>query len=389
MQKGAGYSVRTYNLARSLAEAGNEVSVVLPKDRDSHQSIGGMIVHGRKGLVPRPMLQVLSKIMGVSRPTAIYFYDLSFVFRVGRLIRDFDVVQIEQQASGVLFVPFIRRVLKKPVVLDCHDVFQALRLRQTGILRRMLETFLEKLAYRNANLTLTVSEQEKQLLISTRGLNKCSVLVVPNGVDTGIFNVSGGKTEARKNYGLKDSQVVVFVGNLDYPPNLEGVQALSFVIAPKVLDEVKNAKFLVVGRSKDKMEMPGLVFTGFVDNLPEILNVSDVAVAPLLHGSGTRLKILEYFSCGLPVVSTSIGAEGLDVQNGVNIFIEDNLESFAPRIIDLLGNKNLRERVGKAARRLVADSYDWSQITRNLEIVLHRLLSETSKNVSIPNPEFL
>jgi glycosyltransferase involved in cell wall biosynthesis len=375
MQKSAGYSVRTYNLARSLAESGNEVSVILPKDKPFLQSVEGVTVYGLKGFIPRPMLQVLSKVAGISRPTSIYFYDFLFAFRVSKLIREMDVVQIEQQASGALFVPFIRRVLKRPVVLDCHDVFQALRLKQTGILRRMLETFLEKLAYRNANLVLTVSENEKRLLISSSGLNIGRIVVVPNGVDTRSFTVSGEQGEARENYGLQDSRIIVYVGNLDYPPNREAVQALSSLIAPKVQDKVKNAKFLVVGRSKDKMEMPRLVFTGFVDNLAEILNISEVAVAPLLHGSGTRLKILEYFSCGLPVVSTSIGAEGLGVKNGVNIFIEDSLESFALRIIELLRNKNLAETVGKAARKLVADSYDWSQITRNMEIALHGLLS--------------
>lgn len=389
MQKGAGYSERIYSLARGLAESGNEVSVVLPKDRLCHQSIGEVMVHGFKGLIPRAMLQVLSKIAGVSRPTSIYFYDLLFAFRVGRLIRDFDVVQIEQQASGGILAPFIRRVLKRPVVLDCHDVFQALRLKQTGILRRMLETFLEKMAYKNADLILTVSEKEKQLLISTSDFDNCRILVVPNGVDTDSFTISAQQAEARKNYGLKDSRIIIFLGNLDYAPNREAVEVLSSIIAPKVLDEVKNAKFVVVGRSKDKMEMPGLLFTGFVDNLPRILRISDVAVAPLLHGSGTRLKILEYFSCGLPVVSTSVGAEGLDVKNGVNIFIEDDLESFASRIIDLLGNENLAKMVGKAGRKLVAESYDWSQISRNLEIVLHRLVSETSNNTVIPNPQSL
>ena len=124
-----------------------------------------------------------------------------------------------------------------------------------------------------------------------------------------------------------------------------------------------------------KMEIPGLLFTGFVDNLPEILNISEVAVAPLLHGSGTRLKILEYFSCGLPVVSTSIGAEGLNVQDGVNIFIEDDAQSFAYRIIELLNDANLAARMGKAGRKIVTSTYDWKRITRDLELALTSALS--------------
>ena len=385
MQKGAGYSARTYNLARSLAESKNDVAVVLPKNTPYHQVMGRVEVHGLRGWIPRPMLQVLSKLAGISRPTSIYFYDPLFAFRVGRLIRHFDVVQIEQQAPGALFIPFIRRVLKRPVVLDCHDVFQALRLKQTGMVRRMLETSLEKLAYRSANLVLTVSEKEKKLLMSTSGLNEHSVLVVPNGVDTASFTISREQAEARNKYGLKGSPIIIFVGNLNYPPNREAVQLLSSTIAPHVLEKVKKAKFVVVGRNKEKIELPGLLFMGFVENLPEILSISDVAVAPLLHGSGTRVKILEYFSCGLPVVSTSVGAEGLGVNNGVDVFIEDDLESFATRIVELLGNKDLAGTVGEAARKLVVNSYDWSQIAHNLELALKNLLSDGSSHAGFPN----
>lgn len=375
MQKDTGASVRIYNLAKGLAKSGNDVEVILPRDKAASEFVDGVIVHAFRGLIPRAMLEVLRKLVNVTRPTSIYFYDFLFAFRVSRVVREADVVQMEQQPSGGLLIPFIKRVLKRPVVVDCHDVFQALRVSHTSILRRMLETFLEKLAYKNADLLLTVSETEKKCLISA-GFPKCKIEVIPNGVDTKLFAKSPEQIETRRKYGLEGFRTVVFVGNLGYLPNREAIQALSSVIAPRVLDEIKNAKFLVVGKKQDKMELAGLIFTGFVDDVSDVLSISDVAVAPLFHGSGTRLKILEYFSCGLPVVSTSIGAEGLDVKDGVNIFIEDNLESFALRIIELLENKNLSTAVGRAARVLVTSTYDWVQITRKLEIALNRLLAE-------------
>jgi glycosyltransferase involved in cell wall biosynthesis len=162
---------------------------------------------------------------------------------------------------------------------------------------------------------------------------------------------------------------------LDYPPNREAVNLLSSKIATRVLDQVKNVKFLVVGKTRDKLQLPGLTFTGFVDNVSDILCISDVAVAPLFQGSGTRLKILEYFSCGLPVVSTSVGAEGIDCKDGVNIFIEDDLERFASRIIELLGNKKLSSNIGKAGRELATTTYDWRNIAKELESYLHKVLS--------------
>lgn len=372
MQKDTGASVRIHNLAKGLATAGNEVKVILPKYRATCEFIDGVTVHGLSGLSPRAMLEVLRKLLNVTRPTSLYFYDPFFAYRIGHLITQADIVQIEQQASGVLLIPFIKRVLKKPVVIDCHDVFQALRIRHTSTLRRILETFLEKLAYKNADLLLVVSENERQHL-SSAGFQINKIMVVPNGADIFFKNAFEGK-EIQKKYGLEGCQIVVFVGNLAYLPNREAIQLISSVIAPRVLQEIENVKFVVVGKTQNEMHLPGIMFTGFVDDVADILRISDVAVAPLLHGSGTRLKILEYFSCGLPVVSTSVGADGLDVKNGYNIFIDDDLESFTLRIIELLKNKKMSIAMGKAARVLAETTYNWERITKELEKRLYSLV---------------
>jgi glycosyltransferase involved in cell wall biosynthesis len=377
MRKENGPSVRIYNLTKELASLGKKVDVIIPKERDTNETLDGVVVHGVRGLYSKAMLEVFRRIMGVSRPTALYFYDLVFVNRISKLIRQVDVVQMEQQTAGALLIPFIKRVLKKPVVIDCHDTFQALRVGHTRMLRKMLETFLEKLAYRNADLILTVSELEKDSLTSV-GIKEKKIEVVPNGVDPDFFKKQPKKTELLKKYGTEGFQTVVFVGNLEYLPNREAVEKLSSVIAPKVLSKVRNVKFLVVGKTRGEFRNSGLIFTGGVKSVPDLLNISDVAIAPLIHGSGTRLKILEYFSCNLPVVSTSLGAEGLDVQDGVNIFIENDMQSFAFRIVKLLRDKNLAATIGEAARKVVTERYDWKQIARNLGIVLQSRFSQTN-----------
>jgi len=379
MQKDSGASIRIYNLAKGLAALGHKVTVIIPSFNPTFELVEGVTVYGIKGLYPKAMLEVLQKLVNVGRPTALYFYDLLFVFRVGRLIRDADIVQIEQQTAGGLLIPFIRKCLKRSVVVDCHDIFQAIRVKHTTVLRRILETFLEKLAYKNANLLLAVSEIEKKHLLSA-GFQKLEIEVVPNGVDTNSVKKSPEIAGIRNKYGLEGSRNVVFVGNLGYPPNREAIQLLSSVIAPKVLNEINDAKFLVVGKIRNKMQMSGLTFTGFVENISDILSISDVAVAPLFQGSGTRLKILEYFSCSLPVVSTSIGAEGLNVKNGVNIFVEDDLENFALRIIELLKNRHLSVSMGAAAKELAA-TYDWNKIARKLENGLYSLLPESQTKI--------
>lgn len=378
MEKDKGASVRIYNLAKSLVSIGHNVSMVLPKYKPTSDFVEGVAVYGLNGLWPEAVLRILKRLLGIKRSSALYFYDFLFAIRVSHLVHEADIVQIEQQSSGGLLIPFIRKVLKRRVVIDCHDVFQALRIKHTSILRRMLETFLEKLAYKNADLLLTVSQFEKNYLISL-GFRKHTIEVIPNGVDTKSFKKSTEQNEARRRFGLSGCQVVVFVGNLEYLPNREAIQLLSSEIAPKVFEVIKDVKFLVVGRLKNTMELPRLTFTGFVDKINDILNVSDVAVAPLLQGSGTRLKILEYLSCAVPVVTTSIGVEGLNVTNGVNVMIEDDVDRFSMRIIELLRDENLRKTVGNAGRKLVVSEYDWLNVVRKLDTVYRELRYDFDK----------
>jgi glycosyltransferase involved in cell wall biosynthesis len=382
LKKNSGASVRISNLAKGLSSQGNSVSVILPSNESTCKTVDGLKVFFIKGFLPNGVLKVLAKVVGLTRPTSFYFYDFLFILSARKISQEADIVQFEGTGAGLLTVLF-KRLLKKKVIIDCHDVFQALRLQQTGILRRMLETSIEKLDYSNADLLLAVSESERKYLVYM-GFKKNKIQVIPNGVDTKSFVKSNKHSELPGKYGLEGSRIVTFVGNLDYLPNREAINALSSVITPRVLEKIRNVRFLVVGKSQDKIELPRLTFTGFVEDVSEILNNSDVAVAPLFHGSGTRLKILEYFSCSLPVVSTSIGAEGLDVENGVNILIEDDLENFSLRIVELLKNEQLSTALGNAARALVKSTYDWTEISGKLGNAMNRLLSQHFVKLELP-----
>ena len=373
MLKDTGPSIRIYNLAKGLASLGHEVHVIIPNDKMACEYVDGVVVHGIRGFFPKVSLEIFCRLIGVSRLTSLLFYDLWFISRAIRIIRESDAVQIEQKSAGGLLIPIITRILKKPLVVDCHDIFQALRIKHTSVIRRILETFLEKMAYKYADLILTVSDREKELLISY-GINKGHIEVIPNGVDTEAFNHLLGVTPVQDLYGLRNFYTVIFVGNMGYLPNQEAVQLIASEIAPKIQKVIDNTKFLMVGRTSIKMELPNLTFTGVVENVAELLTASDVAIAPLLHGSGTRLKILEYFSCSLPVVSTTVGVEGLEVENGVHALIEDDMDEFAIKVTELLRNKALSTRLGKAARELAVNRYDWKRIARQLDIVYKDLL---------------
>jgi glycosyltransferase involved in cell wall biosynthesis len=373
-----GYSVRIYNLAKGLAELGNTVYVIIPSRNVAVEKMNNFFVYKIQGFLPQKLLYFFARLIGIAKPTTLTFYDPFFVFRIHNLTRDADIVQIEQQTAGGFLVPIVAKIWKKPVVIDCHDVFQSLMVKHTSRVRRVLETFIEILVYKLASLILTVSEKEKKILVPC-GIPEEKIKVAPNGVDTEKFaNLAKiDLTNVKRKYGLENYRVVVFVGNMKYLPNREAVKLIATEIAPMVCSETANVKFLIVGRYLEKINSSNMIFTGTVKDIVEPLAASDVAIAPLFRGSGTRLKVLEYLACGLPVVSTTKGVEGLNLKNGNNVIIKDDISEFAKSIIELLKNPGLAEKLRKKARRSVMD-YDWGKISAQLHETYEEFLRKKS-----------
>jgi len=204
-------------------------------------------------------------------------------------------------------------------------------------------------------------------------------VVIPNGVDTVGFAPTADAQDIKNRCDLNNCLTVVFVGNMEYPPNQQAVELIATKIAPETLSKIENVRFVMVGRKPRKLPLSSsLIFTGVVQDVAQYLAASDVAIAPLLQGSGTRLKILEYLSCGLPVISTSIGIEGLEVRNAVNVLIEDDMDEFCARIVELLRNRRLRTSLGDSGRELVVRKYDWRAIGKKLNATFHVKLQQAS-----------
>lgn len=365
LSRDTGYSVRMYNLAKGLVDLGNTVHVIIPGSNVAKGKIDRFFVYKLRGFLPKKVLHFLARALGIAKPMTLIFYDPLFVFRIRNITRKVDLVQIEQQTAGGFLVPIITKFWKKPVVVDCHDVFQSLRIEHTSKMRRILETFIEILVYKYASLILTVSEKEKEIL-TAYGIPEEKIKVAPNGVDVERFsNLNLNLEDVKRRYGLENSYIVVFVGNMEYLPNKEAANLIATKIAPSVCKEVDNVKFLIVGRCTERKNPPNLIFTGTVKDIREPLAISDIAIAPLFRGSGTRLKILEYLACGLPVVSTTKGVEGLSLENGINLIIEDDIDEFAKNIIKLLKEPKLAEKLRRNAKESVRD-YDWKKISSQL-----------------------
>ena len=176
----------------------------------------------------------------------------------------------------------------------------------------------------------------------------------------------------RCGFGSSQPPTIVFSGNLEYHPNIEAVRWFHAEIWPRIRERAPDVKWTLVG-CNDHAVRPlvagddRILLTGPVDDAVAILASADVCVVPLLSGSGTRFKILEAWAAARPVVSTSLGAEGLGAKHEQHLLIADSPAAFAEATLRLLDDPALRRRLGEAGRELYLDRFTWPAAWRALE----------------------
>ncbi len=192
--------------------------------------------------------------------------------------------------------------------------------------------------------------------------------VVETGVDVAAFAPPADNQRSAND--------VVFVGSMDWQPNIQGVQWFVKEIWPAILAACPAAVFHVVGRrppaSIRRLEGPSIRISGDVASVAPHLNRAAVSVVPLLAGGGTRLKIYEAMAAGAPVVSTTVGAEGLDIVAGKDIILADDPAAFSRAVIQLLQSPELAQTIAASATETVGQ-VDWSSVAARLVGVLEEL----------------
>jgi polysaccharide biosynthesis protein PslH len=196
------------------------------------------------------------------------------------------------------------------------------------------------------------------------GALQAPTTVVPTGVDTAYFRRPAGVATRPAH--------IVFVGSMDWLPNEDGVVAFCRDTLPLIRGAVPDVTFSIVGRDPTPAvqrlaDGHRVVVTGRVDDVRPALHEAAASVVPLRIGGGTRLKIYESMAAGTPVVSTTIGAEGLPGEPGRHLLIGDDPEAFAAAVISLLRDRVRRDAMAAAARQFVVDHFDWSAVAGHLE----------------------
>jgi glycosyltransferase involved in cell wall biosynthesis len=221
----------------------------------------------------------------------------------------------------------------------------------------------EKKACSAVKAVVAVSDEDAALLRSELGLT--NVLgAVPTGVDAAGFAVC--RTMKKKPKSL------VFLGSMDWMPNIDAMLWFCRDIFPALKNRIPELTLSVVGRNpsaeiKQLAKIPGVEITGTVDDVKPYMGSAEVMIVPLRVGGGTRVKIFEGMAAGLPIVSTRIGAEGLPVRDGENVFLADTPAEIADKISLLLQGAELRGKMGTNAAQFVTENYSWESATKIFE----------------------
>lgn len=245
-----------------------------------------------------------------------------------------------------------------------------------GVQARRMNRWEGELA-RRFDGVVTVSDEDSRTMRDRFGVER--VDAVPTGVDVEYFHrrVSDG-----------ESGRVVFVGSLDWLPNVDAVHWLLEEVWPRVRTERPELTLDVVGRRPARRvrsaveNAPGVELWPDVPDVREYLWRADVVVVPLRVGGGTRLKIFEALACGKAVVSTTIGAEGLPVEAGRHLLVEDDPPRFADAVLRLLDAPSTRKKLEEDGRRFVEENYSWERVAREFTHLCRRLCPASAREGS-------
>lgn len=289
----------------------------------------------------------------------------------------FDIVHIDS-LDLLRFIPLVQHL---PIACTHHNAESTLLLRraarerglrawylrhQAGLLARAESQLLDRFA-----VNVTVSSIDSGVLQELAPLARFAV--IPNGVDAEFFQpAANGKRTG-----------CVFVGGTTWFPNRDGLEWFAADVLPRMRAAGMEDHVKWVGRVTDsersQFDIPGLSFTGYVDDIrPHVLSAA-CFIAPLRVGGGTRLKILDAWAMGAPVVATRAASEGLDAVHGENILLADDADEFVRATAQVLQDRALASRIGAGGRAAVEKTYSWNVVGARIRGLYHDVIARRAR----------
>ncbi len=382
-----GGRIRVYNLLKQIAQ-GNEVTLLAletqPTDSDSisHIQEFGINTHLVKHLhtLPRITLTTLLAAIFRKQPITVARYNVpAYLETLQELLAlgDFDLVHYEMFHTAQYHTES-----DLPSVLSQQNVDSAIWHRLTDETTNIFYKFAywtQRNAFHRYERVLSpkfdavTCTSEIDAAVFGQHCPDDVVKVIPNGVDV---------THFVPDFESAGTAHLIYIGSMDWYPNEDAVSFFVEEVLPIIRNSVPDVKFTIVGgnpseRVQRVADMEGVVVTGRVPEIKPYFSAATVFVVPLRIGSGTRLKILEALAMGKAVVSTTVGAEGLSLQNGEEIMIADEPNNFADAVLQLLTDSTLRKKIGENGRKRVEQDYDWRNIGKQLLTVYESVVNKS------------
>ncbi len=379
-----GGRIRVFNLLKQIAEKNDVTLLALETQATDAEGVAelqrlGIQVHlvPNAPTLPRVSFGTLLKAFFNRQPITVARYDVPAYrqkFRELITAQTFDLVHYEMFHTAQF-----QTETDLPSVLSQQNVDSAIWQRLCSETTNPFYKFVywtQQLAFQRYERVLSpkfdavTCTSDIDAAVFQQHCVEDAIEIIPNGVDI---------THYLPDYSTEASAHLIYIGSMDWYPNEDAVGFFADEVLPRIQEKVSDVAFSIVGgnpsaRVQKLAERQGVVVTGRVPEIKPYFAEATVFVVPLRIGSGTRLKILEALAMGKAIVSTTVGAEGLDLKDGEEIFIADDPTVFADAVIRLLTDSELRRRMGENGRARVEQDYDWRSIGEKLHGVYAKIV---------------
>ena len=391
-----GDRIRSYHFIKQLSKRHDVTSVFFAESDDDIEGVKHLNTFCERVEWVRfkPTFAYLNTALHCLSRTPLqvhYWYSPQMQRRIDKLLseQDFELIHAQLFRMG----QYVTHAKDTTKVLDLCDSL-ALNLSRRAELDCTPKRFLVKLEEKRVrryeveimksfDRGTVVANFDRDYLLNQDNTLKLSV--VPMGVDLEYFQPSqdngSGETEVNRlppnvpvQAAKHHTKNMLFTGTMNYFPNIDAVTYFCTDIFPLIQRKYPDATFFIVGNHPTEQvrklaTQKGVVVTGYVPDIRPYFDIASIFVAPLRAGSGIQTKNLEAMAMETPIVTTSIGAMGLEAQIDKELLIADTPDIFAERIIHLIENPDVRQNIAKAGRKRVEENYDWQVLVERLEQV--------------------
>lgn len=363
-----GSSIRTFNLIKHLSKDNDLVLVCIKESKRPKEDLSQLKKYCRRIVTidfekqKRPVNYLLNLFS--LKP---FFVWRKYHKNVQRIVDEifekgqFDFIHVDGLGAAQFVLPYINT----PRIIDARDALSLSLYRHIRNHKNMLSKvyyWLKLLRLRHYELKI-YSALDQVVFISK--VDEEAIFLLSKGKSNNLATIPFGVDIPKiKDKFTSKFPTLIFTGNMPYGPNKDAMLYFCRDIFPGIKREIPDVRLYIVGRDPgpevQNLSREGdIIVTGEVEDMKAWLEKSTLFVCPLRYGSGMKIKVLEAMAMAKPIVSTSIGVDGIRVRNGEDVFIADDAASFALRTVELLRDEKLRYRFGENSRKLVKEEYTW------------------------------